>query len=156
MAGDERRAAHADGRKRRLRHDGTIGVDQANVAQPEHHPGAVGGALQYGVVDVHVQVGELTVDGVLDQRNEARQRNRAAAQPAVARDDRNQADDQDAGEDLAAHMGAARGQFAQLELDRLGNSLRQGPAPGVKRKKRPAALGEDDESAARLGARALM
>ena len=55
-AGDERRAAHADGRKRRLRHDGAIGVDQADVAQPEQHPGAVGGALQNGVVDVHVEV----------------------------------------------------------------------------------------------------
>ena len=111
-ARQQRRAAHADGGERRLRHDRAVGVDQANIAQAEQHAGTFRRALQDCVVDLHMEVGQLAVDRILDHGDEARQRDRPAGEPAIAADDGDQADDQDPGEDLAADMGAAASRFS--------------------------------------------
>ena len=78
------------------------------LRKPEQHARTFRRALQDRVVDLHMEIGELAVDRVLDHGHEARHGDRPVGKSAVAANDGDHADDEDAGEDLAAHMGAAR------------------------------------------------
>jgi hypothetical protein len=99
-----------------------------------------------------MQVGKLAVDRRLDGGNEARKGNRAAAEPPITENDGDQSQHENTGEDFAADMGAVRGQFLELDLNRLGNALHQRPAAPGQRQDRPATLGSqlDDGTGNRL------
>ena len=84
---------------------------------------------------------------LLDHGDEARHGDRPLGEPAVAANDGDHADNEDAGEDLAAHMGAARRYFPELELNRFGHELDELPALRRQSHERPAAFGDLDESA---------
>ena len=102
--------------------------------------GTVGSALQDRVVDLHTHVGQLAVDRRLDGRNQTVQRDRPAAEPPIAEHDGDEADHENAGENFAAHMGAARGQFPELDLDRLQAPAAPAPDPAPATPKSPCDL----------------
>ena len=107
--GQQRASTHADGGKRRLGKDLAILVDQPHIAQAKQHARSVRRPLQDRVVDLHADIGKLAIDRLLDGGDEAGKRDRTAGEPAITENDGNQSDHQNAGEDFAANMGAARG-----------------------------------------------
>ncbi len=120
---------------------GTVLVEQPDVAQPEQEARPVRRALEDRVVDLHLEVGKFAVDGRLDGRNQALERDRAAGKPSIAQNDGDQSEHQDPGKNLAANMRAVRREFLDLDLDRLGDALDQRATSAGQRQDHLATVG---------------